>query len=309
MKRIAILASAAIFAVLAIMPVSAKVPPTTVIPLPDGFRPEGIAIDGDTFYVGSIPTGAIYSGSLRDGQGEVLVAAQQGRAAIGVALDDSHKDRRLFVAGGSTGDGYVYDAETGANIASYDFTSSSNTFINDVVVTRDGAWFTDSRNAVLYHVPISPSGQLSSQFEALPLTGDLVVTQGVNNLNGIDAAPNGKTLIAVQSNTGLLFTIDPDTGVTNEIVLADGETVPNGDGILLQGKSLYVIQNRLNLLAKIDLASDLSSGEVVSRTGNEEFDVPSTFDSSGRMLYFVNARFGVTVTPDTEYWITGIRRP
>ncbi len=306
MKRFAILASAAIFAVLAIVPVSAKDPATTIIPLPDGFRPEGIAISGDTFYVGSIPTGAIYSGSLRTGQGEVLVEAQPGRAAIGVAIDS--KQKRLFVAGGGTGDGYIYDASTGANLAHYDFTSST-TFINDVVVTRDGAWFTDSRNAVLYHVPISPSGQLSSEFETLPLTGDLVVTPGVNNLNGIDATPNGKTLIAVQSNTGLLFTIDPETGVTSEIVLANGESVPNGDGILLQGKSLYVIQNRLNLLAKIDLAPDLSSGEVVSRTGNEEFDVPSTFDSAGRMLYFVNARFGVTVTPDTEYWITGIRRP
>ena len=30
------------------------------IELPDGFQPEGIAIAGDQFYVGSIPTGKVY---------------------------------------------------------------------------------------------------------------------------------------------------------------------------------------------------------------------------------------------------------
>ena len=43
------------------------------IALPDGFRPEGIAISQNgTFYVGSIPTGAIYRGSLKTGRGEII---------------------------------------------------------------------------------------------------------------------------------------------------------------------------------------------------------------------------------------------
>ncbi len=56
-----------------------------LIRLPDGFRPEGIAISGNTFYVGSIPTGAIYRGDLRTGEGAVLFAGGAGRASIGVA--------------------------------------------------------------------------------------------------------------------------------------------------------------------------------------------------------------------------------
>ena len=50
------------------------------IALPNGFQPEGIAIAGEQFYVGSIPTGAIYRGRLRTGKGAVFVPAQAGRA-------------------------------------------------------------------------------------------------------------------------------------------------------------------------------------------------------------------------------------
>jgi hypothetical protein len=55
-----------------------------LIALPDGWQPEGIAIEGSTFYVGSIPTGAVYRGDVRTGQGAPLVPANEGRAAIGL---------------------------------------------------------------------------------------------------------------------------------------------------------------------------------------------------------------------------------
>ncbi len=81
------------------------------IPLPNGFQPEGISIGkGTTFYVGSIPTGAVYRGNLRTGAGRVLVPGAAGRAAIGIEFDRG----RLFVAGGQTGKAFVYDATTGA---------------------------------------------------------------------------------------------------------------------------------------------------------------------------------------------------
>ena len=87
-----------------------------VIPLPPGFQPEGIAIGrGTTFFVGSIPTGAIYKGDLRTGEGDVLVDPVGGRAAIGLAVDSA--GQRLYVAGGPTGQAYVYDTETGDLLA------------------------------------------------------------------------------------------------------------------------------------------------------------------------------------------------
>ena len=279
------------------------------IDLPDGFQPEGIAIAGGQFYVGSIPTGRVYRGSLRTGQGAVFVSTPAGPAAIGMKVDRG----RLFVAGGSTGDAFVYNARTGATIAAYELPTSGATFVNDVVVTKRAAWFTDSQRAVLYRLPLGPSGRpgSSASVQTVNLTGDFQQQSGFN-ANGIDATPNGKMLVIVQSNTGRLFTVTP-SGVTRAIALAGGESVPNGDGILLDGKILYVVQNQLNVVAKISLAPNLRSGQVVTRVTNAQlpataqFSVPTTIAEHGSRLYAVNARFG---TPPTgaDYWITQLPR-
>jgi sugar lactone lactonase YvrE len=270
------------------------------IELPDGFRPEGIAIAGNEFFVGSIPTGTIYHGDLRTGEGSPLVV-HDDRAAIGMKVDRG----RLFVAGGGTGGAWVYDASTGATIAAYSFTGPP-TFINDVVVTRDAAWFTDSQRAALYRVPLGPGGSPEPTFQTLSLVGDFVQQPGFNT-NGIAATPNGKTLVIVQSNLGKLFTVTPSvtTAVTDEIDL-DGESVPMGDGILLDGKTLYVVQNRANMIAKIQLAPDLGAGTVLTRITSADFDVPTTIAEHGSRLYAVNARFEPPPRPTQDYWITQV---
>ena len=274
------------------------------IDLPNGFQPEGIAIGGGKFYVGSIPTGAVYTGSLRTGQRAELVAAQSGRNAIGMKVDRG----KLFVAGGESGMAFVYNARTGADIASFQL-STGGSFINDVVVTKRAAWFTDSFMPVLYRVPLRANGRPGAQssLQTITLTGDYEHAPGFN-LNGIDATPNGKKLIVVQSGTGLLFTVTP-SGLTRTITLAGGESVPNGDGILLDGHKLYVVQNQLNQVAKIALRPKLRSGRVVTRIGNAGFDVPTTIAEHGRRLYAVNARFRPTpLPPDAPYWITQLRK-
>jgi sugar lactone lactonase YvrE len=278
-----------------------------VIQLPAGFQPEGIEVGrGTTFYVGSRVTGAIYRGNLRTGVGATLprdAAGGAGRTATGIELD---RRNRLWVAGARTGDAYLFNARTGAILRTYDF-AGGDTFINDVVVTRSAAYFTDSRKAVFYVVPIGPGGALGS-FRTLPLTGaDFALPDF--NLNGIDATRNGKTLIAVQSNTGKLFRIDAATGAAREITLAGGESVPNGDGILLTGKMLYVVQNQNNRVAVISLAANLASGSVVTRLFDSDFSVPTTIDDLGRRLYAVNARFGVANPGTAAYQVVQLAKP
>lgn len=271
-----------------------------VIPLPNGFQPEGIATRGNSFYVGSIPTGAIYRGNLRTGEGSILVPGQEGRSAIGLYL------RRgvLFVAGGATGEAAAYDARSGAELARFQLTTQE-TFVNDVVATKDAAYFTDSVNPVLYKVRLD-GARAFGEVEEIPLSGDLIYEAGFN-ANGIDATPNGKSLVVVQSNTGELFEVDPLTGSAAEIDLG-GETLTNGDGILLEATGrLWVVQNRDNLLTAVQLDRDLGSGTVLDRTTHPSFDVPTTLARAGSRLALVNARFGTPEPEAAEYWVSQIR--
>ena len=271
-----------------------------VIQLPTGFQPEGLEIgNGTTFYVGSVASGAVYRGNLRTGNGSILIPAVAGRKATGIELDTHN---RLWVAGADTGNAYVYDARTRAMLKTYQL-GTAPTFITDVVVTRDAAYFTDSSKPVLYRVPLDLGAA-----QTIPLSGDYVHVANAFNLNGIDATPNGKTLVAVQSVNGRLYRIDAVTGAAKTITLANGESVPNGDGILLDGKTLYVVQNQQNLVAVIRLSGDLSSGVVQTRRGDADFSVPTTIDDLGSRLYAVNARFGVPSPATAAFQIVQLGR-
>jgi sugar lactone lactonase YvrE len=301
MRRVVLLTAwLAVAATVLAAPLAAQSRFPEKIALPNGFRPEGIAIKGTTIYVGSIPTGAIYRGDLRTGQGAVFIPGAAGRAAIGLELDDG----RLFVAGGPTGSGFVYTVKTGALLASQRFTTETS-FVNDVVDARGGAYFTDSRRPFIYRLSLRHGG--SPTFEAIPLSGDYVhLPPPALNFNGIVAAHDGRKLIAVQTGDqatvpSKLFTIDRRSGQTREIVL--GEPITNGDGLLLDGRTLYVVQNRDNKVAVVELDRRLTSGTVVAHITDLDFDVPTTIGELGDRLYAVNARFTTPPTADTAYWL------
>jgi len=263
------------------------------ISLPAGFATEGIAVGhGHTFYVGSTQTtgvnaGAIYAGDLRTGEGTILVPGVAGRSAYGIFADNCN---RLWVAGGGTGNAYVYDATTGALLQQYALAPAAPRFINDVYVTRDAAYFTNTSAPIIYRVQIGPGCELGTTFDTLTfpsLTGA--------GLNGIEATPNEKTLIVAAFTTGRLYTIDTDTLAVNEIAL--NELVPRGDGLVLSGKTLYVVQNLPSgaapgvpgQVAVVKLSPDLTSGEVVDHLNSVDTPLinPATADQFGRYLYVI----------------------
>lgn len=279
-----------------------------VIALPDGFEPEGIAVgQGKNFYAGSLATGAIYSGDLRTGAGDILVPPQEGRMSVGLSVDQ--RSNFLFVAGGAFGAGYVYDAGTGQAVADYQFAAPGTSFVNDVIVTREAAYFTDSFQPVLYRVPLGAGGELAGPFEELALSGDFAadfvpVPPGdfIVNANGIEATANGKALVIVSTAAQALYRVDPASGATVRIDL--GQALPNGDGLLLDDDILYVVQNFLNQIAVVELNDDLTAGTVVDTLTSPEFKVPTTVAGFGDRLYAVNARFDVqSPMPDTAYQV------
>src|SRR5688572_10438727 len=119
-----------------------------LIQLPSNWQPEGIASGtGNTLYVGSIPTGAVRRINARTGAQTTVVQPDPDRRAVGLKFDDG----RLYVAGGPLGRAFVYDASTGALIADVKLTDAP-TYVNDVTLTNDAAYFTDSQRQQLYRV-------------------------------------------------------------------------------------------------------------------------------------------------------------
>lgn len=303
-KRRSLIALIVLVLSLSMIAASAAKPFPESIELPLGFQPEGIASGtGTIFYVGSIPTGDIFRGDLGTGEGEVFIDAPTGRQAIGLKYDE--RTGYLYVAGGPTGYAYVYDAATGETVAEIQLTTDPS-FINDVVITRDAVYFTNSQQRVLYRVPLEDNGELPDDpaVEEIELVGEYQFIPNAFNANGIAATPNGKTLIIVNSAEGALYNVDPETGFATRIDLAGG-SVPNGDGILLQGKTLYVVQNRLNQIAVIELSPDLTEGTIVDTITSSLFEVPTTIARFGSDLYAVNARFGL---PPGDYEVVRVSR-
>jgi sugar lactone lactonase YvrE len=275
-----------------------------LIELPDGFQPEGITIDPrGTAYLGSLADGDIYAADLRTGEGEVI-SEGPGSPSVGLKID---QHGRLFVSAGSSGTARVVDSATGDVLATYQLTTNTS-FINDVVLTRSGAWFTDSFQAQLYFLPLTPSGDLpdASEIVTRPLTGDWV-QQGEFNANGIAETPDHQALLVIQSSTATLFRVDPATGEATAVDLG-GATLPNGDGLLVIGRTLYVVQNFSNTVAVVRLDAQGTSGTLVEQLDSLEFDVPTTVAAHGSSLFLPNARFSTAPTPDTEYDVVRIDR-
>jgi sugar lactone lactonase YvrE len=265
------------------------------ITLPDATSAEGIASGaGTTFYAGELFSGDIFRGDIRTGDVTRWLDAPAGRQALGLRVDLEHG--LLFVAGGFTGQGYVYDLRTGASVASFDFGTPPNSIINDVIVAGGAAWFTDSVQAHLYRVPINDDGTVGD-FTTLTVTGPAGTTAAGFNLNGIAATPDGSTLIVAHSNNAAIYTVNPSTGAS--ALLAD--QLPNVDGILFEAGRIWAVQNFLNQITALRPSGDLSSATVerVITDGDVggAFQIPTTVARFGNVLAAVNSDFDTGLPP------------
>jgi sugar lactone lactonase YvrE len=274
---------------------AAAAPATEVIVLPGASSAEGVAVGGGaTFYAGEFFGGDIFRGNLQSGTVERLIDAPAGRMAVGLKVDQA--SGLLFVAGGSAGQGYVYNAATGAAVATYQFGAANTSFVNDVVVTQGGAWFTDSQQAKLYFVPISPMG-LPGAFSVLTVTGPAADTSGQFNLNGIAATPDRHTLIVSHEAAGKLYTVDPVTGASATLA-----SLPGPDGILLESEWLWVAQPFENKVTRLHVSLDPISVVVDKVITSDLFQIPTTVATYGSQLAVVNAKFDTGFPPTASQY-------
>lgn len=263
------------------------------IVLPGATSAEGItAGPGSTFYAGDLFRGDIYRGDLEKGTAERFIDVPDGRLASGLKFDQ--RTGLLFVAGATTGQAYVYDTKTGATVRTYQL-AEPGTLINDVTITEQGAWFTNSFAPQLFFVPIGPTGVVGDA-TTLNVSGPAAAIMsgaGVPNLNGIAATPDGGTLLVSHSGAEKIFIIDPKTGASADL----GIELPGADGILLEAGRLYAIQLSANQIAVFDLSADLKSAKRQKTITSPLLHEPTTIAPFGNRLAAVNAHFSTGIPP------------
>jgi sugar lactone lactonase YvrE len=270
--------------------------------LPGGFQPEGIAIGSRPYgYFGSLANGDIYRASLATGRGAVISKGLGAEhPSIGLKID---RYGRLFVAGGPSGELRTVDSRSGELEKVY---AVGGTFVNDVILTPDAAWFTDSFAPRLYRLSLGRHGKPGAVTN-VPLSGDW--EQGTDfTANGIERTPDGSALLVVNAyaDGGTLMRVDPGTGSARAVDLG-GAKLPNGDGLLLLGRILYAVQQQQNAIDVFRLNASGTRGTAIARITDPRFRIPTTVAAWGDRLYLPNARFDVEVpTPDTEYDVVAV---
>ncbi|MFJ7212003.1 hypothetical protein [Amycolatopsis sp. NPDC098790] len=279
MRRILALTAA----ILLLVPATPASAATKVIVLPGATSAEGItAAGGGDYYTGDLIAGTIFRENLRRGTAERFIEAPPGTMAAGVDFDRRHG--LLFVAGAAGGKAYVYDVRTRAKVADFTFGDPETSYVNDVVVTPQGAWFTDSYHPQLFFVPVV-AGRLGTP-RTLPLSGPGAGgSPGNFFMNDVIATPSGKTLLVAATIPGKVFKIDPRTGVSEEIAGVDAPSVAS---LVLEGNRLWAVQLD-DKITRWCLDGDLSHGRPDGTITDPLFDQPVSAIKTGNRLAVVNS--------------------
>ena len=270
--------------------------------------PEGIAADQrtGTFWVSSTTDGTIFRGTVKDRTLDVFLPAGTDGRTTAIGLEYSRGI--LYVAGGATGEVWLYGAYSGRLLARLD-TGLEGTFINDVAVARGAAYFTDSRQPYVYRVTRHHG---TWQIERWLNYSTTVIPFGAGfNLNGIAASPSGRYLFVIHSSTGRLFRIDTLTRAVREVDLG-GRTLTAGDGLETRGSSLYVVRNAVGTVARVVLSRQGLRGRVVAEVSDPSFRFPTTAEVLRGRLLVVNSQFnrrGPGLTPELPFTVSSIRLP
>ena len=296
--------------------------PTRVSTL-DGAASEGFAIGkGHTAY-NSSPDGSIYKVDLRSGEGEVLVDIQDPFDCLKLGMRVDDRTNYLFVAGCVYGNALVFDADNGALIMEYQLNTSGEFGLpNDLTITKDAVYFTDSYRPVLYRLPLSSNGEIPLDAGAateIPLPAEFAVNpnEPCCGGNGIVSTPNGKTLIIGHSNLAQLYRLDTASGDIDQIAL-DGPLTGFLDGIAMQGRTLYIMTPydfpgppvSIDRIQVVELDKGYLTGTLAKTiTDPDNLDGVASGAIFGNSLYVNNARYTVEFPPepDTPFWVTKLK--
>ena len=178
-----------------------------------GVLPEGIEVTPTgRIYVTSSATGDVHVGSVGSATMSTFARGSDvGRAsALGVHADARG---RVFVASPSGVDVYSPSGELLARRgAAADEVAS--TYLNDLVITSDAVYVTDSANALVWRMDLRGNviGELRPWLRARELMPSF--EPGWFYLNGIVASPDGSRLLVSAQGLGALIRVDTEAAAS-----------------------------------------------------------------------------------------------
>jgi sugar lactone lactonase YvrE len=255
----------------------------------DNVFPEGITEGpGATFFVGSLGTGAIYRGDTTSGDVDMVLPPDgDGRQAVcGLDIDDYGRLVACDIAGGQL---FVFDLAARRSVARRPIPADES-WPNDVVVVGDSAYVTDTKNPLIWRLPVGQAG-IGEPEVAIDLAEFGPADPAY--LNGIVAHPDGTRLLASsQGEGGTLWLAEPGSGTATPVDLGGYEF--NADGMLLDGDVLYGVTNRGEtdadtrfMISVARLAPDWRSGQILGELTDPAWDCPTTIAKVGGKLLVV----------------------
>lgn len=277
--------------------------------------PEGVAYNpkSKTFYISSVRTGQIGSVDA-GGNYKVFFADSTLKSTFGMKVDS--KRNRLWVCAGDPtyskfSDSSTYkkmsklisiDLASGKIAASIDLSSlyKGKHFPNDLALDDKGnIYITDSFSPVIYKVDVKGKASVFAENE-------LFKSKDVG-LNGIVWHPSGY-LLTVNNSDGFIIKIDAKNPANVTRVKAK-QFFPGADGLLLDKQSnLILIQGKgVNKVFTLSSKDQFASAEVISTTGGERFQNPTTAAFMNDQVYVLNAKLNElqdsTRNPSTKFSI------
>lgn len=267
-------------------------------------QPEGVAYHAPsrTFFTGAGFEGTIARGSIDEPTAAVYSHSElTGRnAALGMLTDDEH----LYVAGGGTGNLYVYDIASKAEVTHY--STGPGGAINDLDFAPNGdLYFTDSFRPAIYRVKHGTEAietiHLDPEVDYTPQP----VQAGPFNVNGIRVSEDGKHVLFNDTNDSMLYSMTVTENVADRVIskiALPAGTLNGPDGIELLGQTAYVVNNTGETISKITMSDDFLTGELISQTTNPDFHTPAT-------IAYVKERNQLLVTNPEFFDPTGAGPP
>ncbi|MFT4075756.1 MAG: hypothetical protein QM647_09525 [Asticcacaulis sp.] len=257
--------------------------------------PEGTTYDpaSNSLYAGNAENGALVRVDATTGvsklvtpAGQIVPAGGVFPAMLGMKLDAKG---RLWIAGGNTGLQTVVDPADGKIIKQVKVPTAPKSLLNDLVIVGNAAYTTDTFVPILWRQTMD-SDTISEIEPWLDLKNTPIAFADGPNLNGIAATPNGKAIIVIQMNKGLLFKIDIASKQVTPIDVG-GADLTGSDGLVLDGQTLYVVRQWSDEIATVSLDATLTHGIAISRFKDAGLAYPATAAIVGSDLVLVNTQF------------------